>query len=116
MASLVPIGVRRGCFVLVVLVSLAVLFAPGDAVPTAPTGTDKVVHAALFLALALTGRLALLAARPLALGLAAYAAASEAIQAWAPLARSGSVLDLLTDLAGIALGLLLFAPVRDAPR
>ncbi len=46
----------RGAFAVAVLVSLAVLFAPADDVPFAPPGVDKLVHAGLFLALALTGR------------------------------------------------------------
>ena len=43
-------ALSRGAFAVVVLVSFAVLFAPGDDVPLAPPGVDKVVHAALFTA------------------------------------------------------------------
>jgi hypothetical protein len=42
----------RGAFAVAVLVSLAVLFAPADEVPFAPPGVDKIVHGALFAALA----------------------------------------------------------------
>jgi hypothetical protein len=35
----------RGVFAVVVLVSLAVLFAPASDVPSSPPGVDKVVHA-----------------------------------------------------------------------
>ena len=95
----------RGAFVLVVLVSVAVLFAPGDDVPAALPGVDKVVHLLLFAALAVTGRWAGLRPPALAVGLAGYAAVSEVLQAVLPLARSGSVADLAADLAGVAVGL-----------
>ena len=56
-------ALARGAFAVVVLVSLAVLFAPASDVPSAPPGVDKLVHASLFAALALTGRWAGSAAR-----------------------------------------------------
>jgi VanZ family protein len=99
----------RLAFGAVLLLSLVVLFAPGSDVPPAPHGVDKLVHAALFAGLALTGRWAGLPGRPLVAGLAAYAAASELIQTVAALQRDGSVWDWLADLAGILLGLLLWA-------
>ena len=102
----------RGAFALVVLVSLGVLFAPGDEVPAALPGVDKVVHLLLFAALAVTGRWAGIRPLPLAVGLAGYAAASEVLQALAPLARSGSVADLAADLAGVAVGLLGWSALR----
>ena len=49
-------ALSRGAFAVAVLVSLAMLFAPAADVPIAPPGVDKLVHAALFLVLALTGR------------------------------------------------------------
>jgi hypothetical protein len=102
-------ALARGAFAVAVLVSLAVLFAPGGAVPFAPPGVDKVVHVALFLALALTGRWA--GARAVVLGplLVAYGAVSEVVQAVTPLERSGSVADLLADAVGVALGLAAWA-------
>ena len=97
--------VPRGAFGLVVLVSVVVLFAPAGDVPAAPPGVDKLVHLLLFAALAGTGRWAGIRPSVLAVGLTAYAALSEVLQAVTPLARSGSVADLLADLAGVVLGI-----------
>ncbi|MGY1688317.1 VanZ family protein [Geodermatophilus sp. SYSU D00867] len=102
-------ALSRGAFAVTVLVSLAVLFAPASDVPAAPPGVDKLVHLALFLALALAGRWAGTRPGPLAVLLLAYGAVSEVVQAVTPLQRSGSVLDWLADAAGVALGLLLWA-------
>ena len=99
-------ALSRGVLAVTVLVSLAVLFAPGSDVPSAPPGVDKLVHLLLFLALALTGRWAGIRARPLALLLVAYAGLSEVVQAVSDLQRSGSVSDWLADVAGAGLGLL----------
>jgi hypothetical protein len=98
-------ALARGAFAVAVLVSLAVLFAPAGEVPDAPAGIDKLIHAALFLALALTGRWAGVRAPVLGGLLVAYAAVSEVLQAVTPLERSGSVADLLADGVGVALGL-----------
>ncbi len=99
-------ALSRGVLAVTVLVSLAVLFAPGSDVPSAPPGVDKLVHLLLFLALALAGRWAGIRARPLPLLLVAYAGLSEVVQAVSDLQRSGSVLDWLADVAGAGLGLL----------
>ena len=98
----------RGAFAVVILVSLVVLFTPASGVPTAPAGVDKLVHVALFAALAGTGRWAGAGAARLAVALAVYAAGSEVIQGFAPLARSGSLADWSADAAGILLGLALW--------
>ena len=110
-------ALARGAFAVVVLVSLAVLFAPGSDVPAAPPGVDKVVHATLFLALAVTGRWA--GIRPALLGglLVAYGAISEVLQAVIPIERDGSPWDLLADAVGVALGLGVWAVgARRRPR
>ena len=98
--------------------SLVVLFAPADDVPAAPAGVDKLVHLLLFLALAVTGRWAGVPARPLVVGLLAYAAASEVLQAVTPLARSGSLADLGADALGVLTGLALtrFSCAREPGR
>jgi hypothetical protein len=101
-------ALARGAFAVAVLVSLAVLFAPAGEVPDAQAGVDKVVHLALFLALAVTGRWAGMGARFLGLLLVAYGVVSEVVQAVTPLERSGSPADLLADVAGVALGLALW--------
>jgi hypothetical protein len=98
-------ALARGAFAVAVLVSLAVLFAPAGSVPDAPPGVDKVVHASLFLTLAATGRWAGIRAVVLGAALVVYGAVSEVLQALTPLSRTGSVADLLADVAGVALGL-----------
>ena len=95
--------------------SLVVLFVPGDDVPAAPAGVDKLVHLLLFLALAVTGRWAGVRARPLAVGLLAYAAVSEVLQAVTPFARSGSLADLAADALGVLVGLLVWRACAPEP-
>lgn len=108
--------VRRCSFALAVLVSLVVLFAPGSDVPSAPPGVDKIVHFGVFALLALTGRWVGLPVLPLGLGLVAYAAASELIQAFTPLARSGDVLDFGADVLGAAVVYAVLARYNRASR
>jgi hypothetical protein len=98
----------RGAFALAVLVSLAVLFAPADEVPFAPPGVDKIVHCALFAALALTGRWAGVGRRVLGVLLVTYAAVSEVLQGVTALNRTASVADWLADVVGVLLGLALW--------
>jgi VanZ family protein len=101
-------ALARGAFAVVVLVSLAVLFAPASDVPTAPAGVDKVVHAVLFLALAFTGRWAGVREAVLVAVLVGYAAVSELVQGLTPLARSATVADWLADVVGVLIGLLVW--------
>ena len=84
-------ALSRGVFAVVVLVSLAVLFAPADDVPTAPPGVDKLVHLLLFAALAITACWAGIRRGVVAGLLVPYAAISEVVQGMAPLGRSPSV-------------------------
>lgn len=105
-------------FAVAALLSIVVLFTPQSGVPTAPPGTDKLVHLLLFALLAGTGRVAGPRPVPLAAGLAGYAALSEVLQAVLPLGRSGDVVDLAVDLAGLLLGLgatRLLGRARRAP-
>jgi len=99
-------ALSRGAFGLAALVSLAVLFAPASDVPSAPPGVDKIVHASLFAALAVTGRWAGVARGVLATVLVLYAAASEVIQGL--IGRDAAVGDLLADVVGVLLGLLVW--------
>lgn len=101
-------ALSRGTFAVVVLVSFAVLFAPGSDVPPAPYGVDKLVHGGLFLALALSGRWAGISAGVLAILLPVYAAVSESIQAMPALHRDATLGDWLADTVGALLGLLLW--------
>ena len=112
-------ALARGAFAVVGLVSLAVLFAPASDVPFAPAGVDKVVHLALFAALAASGRWAGVGARALAVLLLGYAALSEVVQGLPALGRSMSLGDWVADAVGVLLGLALweFASRRSpAPR
>jgi VanZ family protein len=102
----------RGAFVLVVLVSFAVLFAPGSDVPPSPPGVDKLVHGGLFLALAFSGCWAGIRRGVLAVLLPLYAAASELLQTIPALHRDGSLGDWLADVVGVLLGLLLWTLVE----
>ena len=94
----------RGVFAVVVLVSLAVLFAPSSDVPAAPPGVDKIVHASLFLALALSGRWAGIGRGVLAGALVPYGAVSEVVQGM--IGRDAAVGDLVADVSGVLLGLV----------
>ena len=104
-------ALSRGVFAVAVLVSLAVLFAPPSDVPDSAPGVDKVVHATLFLALALTGRWAGSGRAVLAGLLVLYAAASEVVQGLEVVGRSASVADWLADVVGVLAGLALWSAV-----
>jgi VanZ family protein len=66
------------------------------------------VHAGLFAALAVSGRWAGVRRGVLATLLPLYAAASELLQETPVLQRDASVGDLVADVAGVLLGLLLW--------
>jgi len=102
-------ALARGAFAVAVLVSLAVLFAPAGDVPDALPGVDKVVHVLLFVALTLTGRWAGIGTAVLGGLLVAYGGISEVVKAVTPIERSGSPADLVADVAGVVLGLWLWA-------
>ncbi len=100
-------GIRILPFVVAALLSVIVLFTPASGVPTAPPGTDKVVHFLLFALLMGTGRYARMPTGPLVAALVGYAAVSEVLQ-WliTALNRGGDVLDALVDVAGVGFGYL----------
>lgn len=102
-------------FVIAALLSVVVLFTPESGVPTAPPGTDKVIHTLLFALLAFTGLHAKIShVLPL---LVVYAGVSEVLQQLiTPLHRSGDVLDALVDVAGIGLGWAIAAAIRSRRR
>ncbi len=108
-------ALARGAFAVAVLVSLAVLFAPPADVPSSPPGVDKVVHASLFLVLAVTGRWAGVRPGVLAVVLVLYAAGSEVVQGLDAVARSASVADWVADVVGVVAGLALW-PVLSRRR
>jgi len=98
-------------FVIAALLSVVVLFTPASGVPTAPPGTDKVIHTVLFALLAYTGLYANIS-RVLPL-LVVYAGVSEVLQhVITPLRRGGDVLDALVDVLGVGLGWLIWSRIR----
>ncbi|MBK9363989.1 MAG: VanZ family protein [Rubrivivax sp.] len=112
---------RRWWRALLALLLLAVAwlaFSPAPP-PQADTGWDKANHALAFAVLAAVAELAVWphpARRWLTVvGLLAYGALIEGVQSRLP-PRSGEWSDLAADAAGIAIGLLLAAPLlRRAP-
>src|SRR3954453_19751954 len=98
----------RGVFAVTVLVSLAVLFAPGPDVPSAPPGVDKLVHGSLLAGLARAGRWVGRARGVLGGLLVLYAAGSELLQGIPILERDSSVADWVADVIGVLLGLVLW--------
>jgi membrane associated rhomboid family serine protease len=113
-----PVGRRapwgRVAFATAVAVSLVVLFAPAGDVPGAPPGVDKLVHGALFLVLAMTGRWAGLRSAALGSALVVYAAGSEVLQGLEVIGRTASVADWIADVVGVLAGLLLHARLSRA--
>ncbi|WP_211247866.1 VanZ family protein [Cryptosporangium arvum] len=107
----------RVSFGIVVIISVFVLFLPNDDVPSGfPPGTDKVVHSALFAALALTGHRAGARARWLVAALVVYAVGSEIVQSVPALGRSSDPLDVVADCVGIVIGWLCSVNIRRTPR
>ncbi|MGI5950614.1 MAG: VanZ family protein [Brooklawnia sp.] len=86
------------------MVQLVVLYTPGSAVPSMGIpGIDKVIHLTIFAVPALAITQLTRARWPLLL-LAAHGLLSELVQHWLIPHRGGDWRDLLTDLAGVALG------------
>jgi VanZ family protein len=97
----------RLLFGLAVLAQLVVLYAPGTATESfVLPHVDKVVHAAVFAAVVVAGRRMGLPLWPLAAVSVVQAVLSEAIQDTLVPARSGDPVDIVADLAGITLGVL----------
>jgi len=107
---------RRAPFVLVILLSVWMLFSPGSTVPAGPPYGDKVVHALLFAALAMTGRQAGLRPGALLGALVVYAAGSEALQSVLPINRAGDVLDATVDVLGAVAGVVAWQRLRPGRR
>ncbi|MEE6273382.1 VanZ family protein [Georgenia wangjunii] len=99
-------SLRRALLVLAIGAHLLALYAPrvpstgAEGVP----GSDKLVHAAVFALVALTGMLAGVPARVLVPLLLAHAVVSELVQHALLPNRSGDVWDAVADVVGVALG------------
>ncbi len=95
----------RLLFAATVVVQLVVLYWPfGIGGPGVP-GLDKVVHVAVFGAVALAGRVAGVGVWPLVVGLGLHAVVSEVVQGALLDRRGADPLDVVADLVGVALGL-----------
>ena len=102
-------------FALTVVLSLYVLFWPSPAASDVSVpGADKLVHAGLFLLLAVTSRLRFGDLPQVLAAVLGYAALSELVQALLLPTRTGDLLDLVADAAGALGGWLLVARLRPA--
>ncbi len=99
MRLLLPRAVFAG---LLVLTTVLLLSPQPELPPNAPD--DKVGHLLTFAALALAGLWARVPAAPLVVGLAAYAGATELLQAVLPVNRHGDPRDFVADLGGLLAG------------
>ncbi|MDH6677763.1 VanZ family protein [Rhodococcus sp. LBL1] len=88
------------------LIVLVMLFSPGSTVPSAPENSDKVTHALMFAALAVTSRYARIGVAWTAAWLLAFAALSEVLQGALPIQRSCSIWDAAADAVGVVIGLV----------
>lgn len=87
-------------------VQLVVLYWPNPAsAPGSLPSLDKLVHAAVFAAVAFSGRRAGVPLVLLAVALVAHAVLSEVLQAAVLTNRQGDGLDVVADLVGTAVGL-----------
>ncbi len=85
---------------------LSVLYAPAGSGGDPPAYADKVVHLAVFAAVAWTGRRVGIPSRPLLLALVAHAVVSELLQRTLLPGRSGDLLDVVADIVGAVAGLV----------
>lgn len=93
-------------FAAAVLVQLLVLYAPRVPGPEGVAHVDKLVHLVVFAAVVWTGRRVGISALVLGAVLGGHAVVSEVLQATALGERTGDVGDVVADLAGVGLGLV----------
>jgi VanZ family protein len=95
----------RALAVAVAAAILVLCWTPSDVAPDTPgPGWDKVGHALAFLAYGVAARRGRLGALAGLGGGLALAAVTEAGQAWFPIGRDGSWVDLAADAAGLLFG------------
>ena len=92
---------------LALVVSVVLLFAPSGPDGPGVPGLDKVVHAAIFLAVAGTARWRFGPTPVLLAAVVGYAVLSEVVQGALLSGRSGDPYDVVADLVGAAAGWLL---------
>ncbi len=93
---------------------LSVLYAPTGPGGDPPAYADKVVHLVVFAAVAWTGRRAGIRSRPLLVALVAHAVVSELLQLTLLPGRSGDLLDVVADIVGAVVGLVVAGPTPRA--
>lgn len=99
----------RVTFVLALAGHLVALYAPATPAGVGLPGLDKIVHATIFAAVAVTGLWAGLPRVPLLAALVVHAPLSEVVQAGWLADRGGDPLDVVADLVGVSVGALLVA-------
>lgn len=99
-----------------VAIQLVVLYWPSTGVGTGVPGLDKVVHVAVFGAVAVTAVRAGARPRLVLAVLVAHAAVSEAVQAMLLPGRSGDLLDVVADVAGAVAGVCVAVARRRPAR
>ena len=104
-----PVFAWQRVLPLVVAVIAVTLLLPGDATPSGPPHSDKVTHALMFAVLAYCSRFARFSPAITLVGLAAYGALTEVLQATVAVRRSGSVWDWCADLFGILAAMVVAA-------
>jgi len=105
-------GVRLA-FAAAVVLNLVAVYSPSDAGGAALfPSADKLGHVLVFGLVAWTGRLVRLPAVPLSAVLVAHAVVSEVVQAALLSRRAGDPGDVVADVAGVLLGLVLAARAR----
>ena len=103
-------------FALACLVSVVVLFAPSSGPAGGVPHLDKVVHAGVFGLLVVTGVLRSGHPRAVVLAAAGYAVLSEVVQHVALPGRTGDPTDVVADVTGALLGLLVVVLVTRRVR
>lgn len=105
----------RVLLALTVAVQLVVLYAPRAPSAGSVPGVDKVVHAAVFGAVAWAALRCGFTVRTVAVVLVAHAVLSEVLQAGLLPARSGDALDVVADVAGVVVALAIARATGRAP-
>lgn len=104
-------GNRYWPLAIAVFIALIMLFSPGSTVPSGPENSDKITHALMFVALAMTSLYARIPLWLTVIWLVLFAAISEVLQGVLPISRSASLWDAAADLVGVAIGIGIVAIV-----
>ncbi|GGF42360.1 hypothetical protein GCM10011519_15260 [Marmoricola endophyticus] len=111
-----PRDLWRTAFSVLFAASAYAFLSPQAQVPGDVPVSDKLVHAVLFVLLAVTGVRAGLSWRAVLVALLAWAVVSEVLQAVLPIGRDGNVADAVADAAGVLVGLAIVVGLRQLPQ